>query len=103
MRSTHALAIVTIMAALAGSSMADDVVGGGASFQVRFVTPAPEPLQELARHWVETSAKGIGGYYGTFPLKRAVIQITPREGKTPEGGQAFDWNGPLIKVSLGRA
>ena len=100
MRSTHALALAAI--ALTGSSFADEVVASGASFQVRFVSPAPEPLQQLARHWVETSAKVIGGYYGSFPIKRAVIQITPRDGKTPEGGQAFDWNGPLIKVALGR-
>lgn len=76
------------------------VPGGGVELQ--FTTTPSEALRGVATDWLKRSAKAAAAYYGTFPVRRAVVRITPRDGRKPRAGQAFGWNGPLITISLGR-
>lgn len=85
-----------------GASRADEVAVPGASIDLQFTAPPSAELRAVSTAWVTTSARAVANYYGKFPVRRATLRITPRDGREPKNGQAFGWNGPLITISLGR-
>lgn len=74
----------------------------GGSVDLQFTSTPSESLRGVATDWLKRSAKAAATYYGTFPARRAIVKITPRDGRKPRAGQAFGGNGPLITISLGR-
>lgn len=51
--------------------------------------------------WLKTSAEAVATYYGRFPVPTARILIVPVEGEGIEGGQAFGYRGPAIRLLVG--
>ena len=98
-RATTALAVLGAL----GVARGVDVTVPGGMVEVQFKDSPDETLRGVALKWVETSARAVATYYGTFPVKRAVLRITPRDGREPAHGTAYGWNGPLITIQLGRA
>lgn len=65
---------------------------------------APGPLRlthDRILEWLKTSAKAVTTYYGKFPVPSAKILIVPVEGEGVEGGQAFGYRGPAIRLLVG--
>lgn len=74
---------------------------GGATQTIAF---APGPLRlshDRILKWLTTSAKAVTTYYGKFPVPSAKILIVPVEGEGVEGGQAFGYRGPAIRLLVG--
>lgn len=84
-------------------AQAEEIPVAGGSVEMEFTSTPPAELRRVAAAWVENSAKAVALYYGTFPVRRAVVRITPCDGRAPRSGKAFGWNGALITISLGRA
>ena len=88
--------------ALTANLVAEEISVPGARLDVQFTSAPSATLRTSARTWIENSARAVATYYGAFPVRRAILRITPREGSEPKGGQAFGWNGALITIGLGR-
>ena len=51
--------------------------------------------------WVRSAAESAAIYYGHFPLPRALIRITPGEGKGIGHGMTFGESGGLVTIQVG--
>jgi len=51
--------------------------------------------------WVRSAAESVAIYYGHFPLPRALIRITPGEGKGIGHGMTFGESGGLVTIQVG--
>jgi hypothetical protein len=76
-------------------------VNGGA-IAVEFTAPVGEATKDALLAWIRNAARAVAEYYGTFPARRVVLRITPVDGRRVKGGRSFGFNGPLIKISVGR-
>ncbi len=60
---------------------------------------------DMPRHqivnWVSRSAEAITTYYGQFPLRKVDIYIVSVTGRGIQGGQAFGYGHPYIRIKLG--
>jgi hypothetical protein len=88
--------------ALLTSASAEDVKVPGGLIDLEFITPPSPAWRALALRWIETSARAVSAYYGTFPVRRLELRIASCAGLRPRGGRAFGWPGPRITISLGR-
>jgi hypothetical protein len=88
--------------ALSASAFAEDVKVPGGLIELEFAPPPPPPWREVALRWIETSARAVSTYYGTFPVRRSELRIASCPGTRARGGMAFGWRGPRITISLGR-
>lgn len=82
---------------------AEEIAVPGGTIDLQFTGAAPASLREVALPWISGAARAVANYYGAFPVRRAVLRITPREGSEPKGGQAFGWRGALVTMNLGRS
>lgn len=74
----------------------------GGSVDLQIEGPATPALHSLAKSWVQASGHAVANYYGSFPVRHAVLRCTLRPGHIADSGQSFGWDGALITVSLGR-
>lgn len=94
---------IALLACAAATAPAEEVAVPGGAFDVQF-TGAPSPeLHKVATAWVVTSGRAIAHYYGTYPVRHAVLKITLRGGHEARDGEASGWFGPMITMGLGRA
>jgi len=96
------LAWLLVSACCVIASRAEEIAVSGGVLDVQFTTAPSAALRRVAQTWIGNSARAVATYYGRFPVRRAVLRITPSAGREPKGGQAFGWNGALITISLGR-
>ena len=75
----------------------------GGTIDVQFTTPPAADVATLAKQWIQNAARSVATYYDTFPVQHTVLRITIGDGRKVRNGTAFGWNGPLIKISLGRS
>jgi len=68
-----------------------------------FAAAPDEKLHKLVREWVQSSARAVAVYYGTFPVDRVLIRITLFEGRGVRSGQTFGYDGAFIKIAVGRS
>jgi len=52
--------------------------------------------------WLETSAKAVSAYFGTFPASSARILIVPVPGRGVQKGTTFGYRGAAICLAVGR-
>lgn len=52
--------------------------------------------------WLETSAKAVSTYFGTFPASSARILIVPVPGRGVQKGTTFGYRGAAIRLAVGR-
>jgi len=52
--------------------------------------------------WLETSAKAVSVYFGTFPASSARILIVPVPGRGVQKGTTFGYRGAAIRLAVGR-
>lgn len=95
-------ALVALLSCAAIIARAEQIAVPGGSIDVQFTSAPSAALRSAATVWIESSARAVATYYGAFPVRRAALRITPRDGSEPKGGQAFGWNGALITIGLGR-
>ena len=74
-----------------------------AVLDVRFAPGEFELPQEKIRDWLVASARAVAVYYGRFPGPRAHVLIVPVAGRGVQGGQAFGYRGPAIRLMVGMA
>jgi hypothetical protein len=78
-----------------------DVPGG--KLEVEFASPPTVTLEKNITRWIQNSARAVSDYYGTFTVRRATLRIMLTTGHEVSGGQAFGYDGALIKISVGRS
>jgi hypothetical protein len=74
----------------------------GGLIEIEFVGSASAAWENVARQWVERSARAVSDYYGKFPVPRLRLRISPSAGKQARDGTAYGWRGPFITIALGR-
>lgn len=84
------------------SASAEELEVPGGLIELEFVGSSSPDWEDVARKWVEKSARAVSAYYGKFPVPRLKLRITSSAGPRAAGGMAFGWRGPLITISLGR-
>ena len=92
-----------VLAGAALTARAEDLAVLGGTIDVQFTTAPSTETRRVARTWVETAARAVSTYYGSFPPRRPTLKITPRDGRSVSNGRAFGWDGPLITISLGQS
>ena len=97
MALTLGLAVATL------GAHAEELAVPGGIIDLEFTSPPRAELAGVARRWTETAARAVTIYYGTFPPRRARLQITPDDGRLVRNGRAFGWDGPLVTIALGQA
>ena len=68
-----------------------------------FAAAPDEKLHKLVREWVQSCARAVAVYYGTFPVDRVLIRIRLFEGRGVRSGQTFGYDGAFIKIAVGRS
>ena len=74
-----------------------------AVLDVRFAPGTFELPQQKIKDWLVASARAVSIYYRRFPVPRARILIVPVPGRGVQGGQAFGYRGPAIRLMVGMA
>ncbi|HZU97821.1 MAG TPA: hypothetical protein VFF73_14060, partial [Planctomycetota bacterium] len=75
---------------------------GGGTILLR-VEPGALALDRTALEaWVTSAARAVAGYYGAFPVKRALVRIRPVEGGGVMNGVATGDPEPAVTLDLGR-
>lgn len=74
-----------------------------AVLDVRFAPGEFELPRQKINDWLIASARAVSIYYGTFPVPKPRILIVPVSGRGVQGGQAFGYRGPAIRLMLGTA
>ena len=76
---------------------------GAANLDVRF-SPGDFSLpRETILDWLKASARAVSIYYGRFPVSNPRVLIVPVPGRGVQGGQAFGYRGPAIRLLLGQS
>ncbi len=76
------------------------VRAGGATFDVA-VLPGRLAMDDAALdHWITTEADAITGFYGQFPVKRALLALVPSNGDDV-GGKTLASGGASILLDVG--
>jgi hypothetical protein len=96
-----ALALLLVSSFARGAEIAQLEIGGG-KIEVNFPDPPENALRELVLAWVTTSAKAVTVYYLRFPVSHVRIVVQLSDGKGIEDGLTTGWNGPRIRLSVGR-
>lgn len=99
LRLIHLLAIVPLFLA---TSRAEEVSVPGGLLDVEYASPPGPALKNDAAKWIQNSARAVSKYYGTFTIRRAVLRITPVDGRDVSNGYTNGWNGAIVTISLGR-
>ncbi len=94
----RALACIALLA----SASAEEMKVPGGLIDIEFVATPSAAWRNVARKWVENSARAVSIYYGKFPVPRTKLRIASCPGTQPRDGVAYGWAGPLITISLGR-
>jgi hypothetical protein len=82
---------------------AEELSIGGARIDVQFASEPPSPeWRQMALQWTSKAARAVSTYYEHFPVRRYVLQISPKRGKKAGHGTTYGWDGALTTVSLGR-
>ena len=79
-----------------------EVTVPGGTLDVEFTSPPSPVLEKVTAKWIQNSARAVASYYGTFTVHHAILRITPVDGHEVSGGQAFGYQGALVKISVGR-
>lgn len=74
---------------------------GGATLKIAFAPGSLNVDHHRILEWLKTSAQAVATYYGRFPVPTARILIVPVDGEGVEGGQAFGYRGPAIRLLVG--
>ena len=122
MRTSSALALILTTASLLFSPLARSEVqymGRGMPYQafdklpitpvnvgasvlnIAFAPGAFQLPQQSFLLWLRKSAEAVTTYYGRFPVPSARILIVPAPGRGVQGGQAFGYRGPAIRLIVG--
>ncbi len=81
---------------------ATPITAGDATLNVAFA-PGEFALPRSALfNWLETSAKAVSVYFGTFPVSSARILIVPVAGRGVQSGTTFGYRGAAIRLVVGR-
>lgn len=75
---------------------------GGSKIEIAFASTPPEPLRNLMREWVRSSARAVTVYYGSFPVASVLVRVGFFDGRGVRSGQTFGYNGALITIAAGR-
>jgi hypothetical protein len=86
----------------AGMLNAEEVAVPNGTLDVQYATSPSVELQGAAAKWIQNSARAVAKYHGNFPIRRAVLRITPVNGHEVSNGYTNGWNGAIITISLGR-
>ena len=74
---------------------------GGGTINVGFAPGTFVLPQETLLAWLKKSAEAVTVYYGRFPVKSARLLIVPVSGRGVQGGTAFGYRGPAIRLLVG--
>ena len=100
--NARVLGFVTALLPLAAPA-ADEIRVPGGVVEMTVTESAPDAFHKLALEWTETSARAVSGYYGSFPVKKTLLQIKPVSGAGSSDGYTNGWKGATITISFGRA
>jgi hypothetical protein len=108
MRRTSLLVVLTL--ALAGCEGPDasrvpadsELEVGGGTILMRVAPGALTLDRHALEAWVTSAARAVTSYYGSFPVKRALVRIRPVDGGGVMNGVATGDPEPMVTVELGR-
>ncbi|MBV8212395.1 MAG: hypothetical protein JOZ08_04115 [Verrucomicrobia bacterium] len=87
---------------MAASSQETKLQIAGSEIDVVFGSPVSDGLRELVLDRIKLSAKAIVNYYRRYPVQRVQIDVSPYFGRGVSGGHASGWDGPRIRISVGK-
>jgi len=76
---------------------------GGGKIEIAFASAPVEPLRQLVRAWVKSSARAVTVYYGQFPVAHVLLRVKFFDGRGVRSGQTFGNDGALITIAVGRS
>ena len=76
---------------------------GVAILDVRFAPGDFTLPRETILDWLKASARAVSIYYGRFPVAHPRVLIVPVPGRGVQGGQAFGYRGPAIRLLVGQS
>lgn len=94
--------LMVMLLVSAARSVAADVTVPGATIMLEYVGESPAGGELLAQKWLELAGQAVAVYYGTFPVRGALVRVTWANGRRAGRGQAFGRDRPLVKINLGR-
>jgi hypothetical protein len=75
---------------------------GGGKIDVIFSSAPSESLRKLVLEWVTSAARVVTVYYEKFPVLHLEIRLRFFEGSGVRGGRTTGWDGPAIRIGVGR-
>jgi hypothetical protein len=75
---------------------------GGAEVKLALAPGDYAVSEDAIVKWVEASANAVGGYFGVFPLKHALVIAAEGRGVHVEGGKTVGNSGASIIIGVGR-
>ena len=76
---------------------------GGGEIDLVFADGAPGLDRGPVRDWVRSSAEAAIAYFGRFPVTRVGLLVIADDGSGIGGGTTFGFDGPAIRIKVGRA
>jgi len=75
---------------------------GGGRIDVVFADGAPGLERSQVLRWIDTSARALTTYFGRFPVHHVGILVLAKDGKGIGSGVTYGFDGPAIRVAVGR-
>ncbi len=75
---------------------------GGSALEIGFGPGEFAVGQRRVAAWIDDAARVVGGYYGRFPVDRALLLVLPTDGRGLGYGKALGNGGASMLVPLGR-
>jgi len=91
------------MLGTAGAQAADIVAVPGGEIRVEVTRESVRLDPTALLDWVRNSAEAVAGFYGTFPVAKSRLLVTPRPGNGINGGRTWAYDGGLIRIRVGDA
>jgi hypothetical protein len=78
------------------------LTSGDAEIELRIPSEPMDLSAEEISRWVRDCARAVAQYYGHFPVRRAIIELTRTESRRVDGGRTVGFgDAVLIRVELG--
>ncbi len=75
---------------------------GNARLELQFAPGFDARLRAEAGAWIQRSSNAVVGYFGRFPVDKAVLLVVPTEGSGVRGGVTYGEPSLLVRVRVGR-
>lgn len=82
--------------------MTSTLLVGGSKIDVTIGSGEMNVSQAELLRWAQSAAEAVATYYGRYPVPRVQIRIIPVDGSGVRHGQAFGYDGGLIKIRVGK-